>query len=630
MAGNLNAGTVTTSVGVIAANFSDATRPATGSKGQVIYNTDSGICQVWDGLAWVNIDQFGGPFKATGGNIKDTSAVNNYTLHVFTSSGEFEIQAAPPGAKIDVLIVGGGGGGGGGANSTWHGGAGGGAGQVRLKTQLAVNAGDKFTVVIGNGGNGGAGANNPGVNGSSGGQTSFGAFVAAGGGAGDAGLGGGTGGGGGSGGGEAAGSGPSGGGSASRGVNGTLDFSLGHTGGRWYNSGTSGGDPFGSGGGGAGGGGHFTGRRYAGTGGHGVYLKTLFGTAYGDNGYFGGGGGGAGADDNSNYNSNNSGYRAAGGPGGGGNGGGGGNNPGSADGFPGSANTGGGGGGGYGGTPQFNGGTGGSGVVIVRYKTTDGYTEALGQPGNPATSANAIKAANNSAEDGIYFINTNFAGVIPIWCDMTTDGGGWMLTYKVGNWPNQGCSNGNYFEFPQNGQGGSALPPMTVLGDAEWNNNMYRYNGLSPSNRGSLWSSAGCSNYAMSSHSADQWFGDRQPNQGTGTYKTVTFVKSTQGGNWNNSSNIWAYYAAGTQFSNPPGNGFGNGSLGNIATGIGTANGTSSGSSYEITSLGNYNCNCCEGYYANTSWGGIQWFGDGYGVNNRSATWGQTTNFWIK
>ncbi|BCU98526.1 MAG: hypothetical protein CM15mV22_1580 [Eurybiavirus sp.] len=32
----------------------------------------------------------------------------------------------------------------------------------------------------------------------------------------------------------------------------------------------------------------------------------------------------------------------------------------------------------------------------------------------------------------------------------------------------------------------------------------------------------------MSSHS-DQWFGDRQPNQGTGTYKTVTYVKSTQG-----------------------------------------------------------------------------------------------------
>ena len=169
MAGNLNAGTVTTSVGVIAANFSDATRPSTGSKGQVIYNTDSGICQVWDGLAWVNIDQFGGPFKATGGNIKDTSAVANYTLHVFTSSGEFEVSAAPPGAKIDVLIVGGGGGGGGGANSTWHGGGGGGAGQVRLKTQLAVNAGDKFTVVIGNGGNGGTGNNNPGGNGSAGG-----------------------------------------------------------------------------------------------------------------------------------------------------------------------------------------------------------------------------------------------------------------------------------------------------------------------------------------------------------------------------------------------------------------------------------------------------------------------------
>ena len=277
-----------------------------------------------------------------------------------------------------------------------------------------------------------------------------------------------------------------------------------------------------------------------------------------------------------------------------------------------------------------DGGTGGSGLVIVRYKTNTAYTEPLGGPSNPATSANAIKAARPSAPDGIYWIATNFNGNLPFWCDMTTDGGGWILVYKNGNWPNQGCSNGNYFEFPRNAASGGNEPPMSVLGDAESTGNDYRHNGLSPSNRGSLWSSTGATNYAMSGHSFDAWFGDRQPNQGTGTYKTVHFVKSSQGGNWNNSSNIWAYFAGGTQFANPAGSGFPNQSLGNIATGIGSANATSSGSTYQISSLGNYSCNCCEGYYTNTGWGGVQWFGDGYGVNNASATFAQTTNFWIK
>ncbi len=219
---------------------------------------------------------------------------------------------------------------------------------------------------------------------------------------------------------------------------------------------------------------------------------------------------------------------------------------------------------------------------------------------------------------------------MPFWCDMTTDGGGWILVYKNGNWPNQGCSNGNYFEFPRNSASGGNAPPMSVLGDAESTGNDYRHNGLSPANRGSLWSSTGATNYAMSGHSFDAWYGDRQPNQGTGTYKTVHFVKSSQGGNWNNSSNIWAYFAGGTQFANPAGSGFPNQSLGTIAVGIGSANATSSGSTYEISSLGNYTCNCCEGYYTNTGWGGIQWFGDGYGVNNASAVFSQTTNFWIK
>lgn len=626
---NLNVGQVTATTGVNLPNFTNANRPATGSAtGQLIYNTDEGQTQLWDGDSWINITEFGGPFRAVGGNTIDTTSVTGYTLHVFTSDGSFDVKSAPAGSVVDVLIIGGGGGGGGGANSTWHGGGGGGAGAVRLLTNLAVTSGTVYNVGIGSGGGGGAGANNPAVNGQNGESSIFGTYSAPGGGGGDGALASGTGNQGGSGGGEAPGGSHGAGGNARSFSN--NDYTFGHSGGIWYNSGASGGDPYGAGGGGAGSAGHYTARRYAGTGGHGINLSTIFGTSYGESGTFAGGGGGGGADDNSNYNSNNqNGFRPQGGPGGGGDGGGGGNNAGT-DGAAGAANTGGGGGGGYGGTPQYNGGMGGSGLVIVRYKTNTAYTEPLGGPSNPATSANAIKAARPSAPDGIYWIATNFNGNLPFWCDMTTDGGGWILVYKNGNWPNQGCSNGNYFEFPRNSASGGNEAPMTVLGDAEWTGNDYKHNGLSPSNRGSLWSSTGATNYAMSGHSFDAWSGDRQPNQGTGTYKTVFFVKSTRSGNWNNSSNIWAYFAGGTQFANPAGNGFPNQSLGNIATGIGSANATSSGSTYQISSLGNYSCNCCEGYYTNTGWGGVQWFGDGYGVNNASATFAQTTNFWIK
>jgi len=627
---NLNVASVTATTGFNLPNFTNANRPSSGTTGQMIYNTSEGIAQVWDGLAWVNVTNFGGPFKATGGNIIDTTSMSNYTMHVFTGNGTFSVKSAPAGSTVDVLIVGGGGGGGGGANATWHGGGGGGGGQVRLLTNLAVTAGTDYPIGIGQGGGGGAGGNNPGTNGQNGEPSIFGSYSASGGGGGDAGLGSGQGNSGGSGGGEAAGGSPTGGGFADRAFA-TNDFKFGHRGGRWYNSGAAGGDPYGSGGGGAGAAGHYTAQRYAGTGGHGIDLSTVFGTSYGESGVFAGGGGGGGADDDSNYNSNNqNGFKAQGGPGGGGDGGGGGNNNGS-NGFSGDANTGGGGGGGYGGTPQYNGGQGGSGVVIVRYRTTTAYTPLLGDPGNPASSARAIKTARPTAPDGIYWITTSFGGAMPFWCDMTTDGGGWILVYKNGNWPNQGCSNGNYFEFPRNSASGGGEPPLSVLGDAEWTGSMYRHVGLSPSNRGSLWSSTGATNYAMSGHSMDAVYGDRAPNQGTGTYKTVFFIKGiTTNSNWNNGSNIWAYFCGGTAFSNPPGNGFPNQSLGTLGTGIGTANATSSGSTYEISSLGNYACNCCEGYYTNTSWGGIQWFGDGYGVNNASATFAQTTNFWIK
>ena len=235
--------------------------------------------------------------------------------------------------SVEYLVVGGGGGGGGGGGpSTHQGGGGGGAGGFLTG---AASVGVTTSVVTGTGGAGGA----LNVTGQTGGNSSFGSLVALGGGGGgsaqNAGQNGGSGGGGGgsnsgayAGGSSTAGQGSSGGSTTSGGQ-----------------GGSGGGGATASGAGGGGGPGR--------NGGSGT-SSSFTGTALG---YAGGGGGGAGS------------FQTSGSGGSGGGGAGAKNSAPTAVAASGSANTGGGGGGGGGnGSASLQtGGTGGSGVVAVRY-----------------------------------------------------------------------------------------------------------------------------------------------------------------------------------------------------------------------------------------------------------------------
>lgn len=255
-------------------------------------------------------------------------------LQVFTESGTWDWEAAGEPETVDVLVVAGGGSGGSIASFN-NGSGGGGAGGVIWQENLPVSANVNVTV-----GDGGLGDTNGAAN--NGENSAFDSLIA---------IGGGHGGGfdgstvspqsGGSGGGATGLS------SASSGASGTT------------NQGNNGGNSSGNNDRAGGGGGGFSEpgtegvQGKAGDGGDGIDMSAIFGTEFGDGGWFAGGGGGG------KRNSDNIGV---GGKGGGANG-----NRGGAgeDAIP---NTGG-GGGGMGESPGSRGGHGGSGIVIVRWFT---------------------------------------------------------------------------------------------------------------------------------------------------------------------------------------------------------------------------------------------------------------------
>ncbi len=277
--------------------------------------------------------------KYTEGNTFDYTPYlkcgNNYQTEGYTTQS---LQS------IEVLVVAGGGGGG--AVS----GGGGGAGGLVFNNNYAVFVGEVLSVNVGAGGGGGIDRYIRGANGS---NSAFGTIEAIGGGGGGSissrtGLAGGSGGG--------ANSRPT-----SNGGTAVLSSTQGNSGGNGIGSDTT------SSGSGSGGGGFSQKGQdtpdewHAGTGGNGWNGSSLFGTNYGENGWFAAGGGGG----YSNHHYNPAGYAGLGGQGGGGSGASGSNNGQDA-----LANTGGGGGGGgYDGNSWTggSGGSGGSGIVLVRY-----------------------------------------------------------------------------------------------------------------------------------------------------------------------------------------------------------------------------------------------------------------------
>jgi hypothetical protein len=100
--------------------------------------------------------------------------------------------------------------------------------------------------------------------------------------------------------------------------------------------------------------------------------------------------------------------------------------------------------------------------VIEYYNAATSLWEQLNanlgtSPSNPAVSASQILTVNTSAQSGYYYIRPDGTNTHYVYCDMTTDGGGWMLMINAR--PNNGgqyysnndfgLSTANGYDYPE-------------------------------------------------------------------------------------------------------------------------------------------------------------------------------------
>ena len=108
----------------------DATLNVNGQAATFVYADDTN--------GWINVQnaedtEQGSPFIVASGGTESTSG--NFKIHKFTGPGTFTVSdAGTPDQRVDYLVVGGGGGGGDGAGSSVDGGGGGGAGGFRASS----------------------------------------------------------------------------------------------------------------------------------------------------------------------------------------------------------------------------------------------------------------------------------------------------------------------------------------------------------------------------------------------------------------------------------------------------------------------------------------------------------------
>jgi len=114
--GGINVGSSfirSTSIGIGTTNTTGRNSGISTAQGTLIFNSDTGSVQVYNGNAWRDVGKEA--MNATGGLINEyIEGGRVYRAHIFTASGFFTVNSASPSETVDYLVVAGGGGGGGG------------------------------------------------------------------------------------------------------------------------------------------------------------------------------------------------------------------------------------------------------------------------------------------------------------------------------------------------------------------------------------------------------------------------------------------------------------------------------------------------------------------------------------
>ena len=98
-----------TSIGIGTTNTTGRNAGVSTAQGTLIFNSDTGSVQVYNGTAWSDVGKEA--MRATGGytnEYTDSTTGRIYRAHIFTNSGFFTVQSAPPSATVDYLVVAGG------------------------------------------------------------------------------------------------------------------------------------------------------------------------------------------------------------------------------------------------------------------------------------------------------------------------------------------------------------------------------------------------------------------------------------------------------------------------------------------------------------------------------------------